>query len=220
MKTPITIDTAEERDTILAALRYWQAAGANGDDVGDDLREIMTNGGKHEGMNDAAIDELCERINIGTPDEEPAQDPAPETLVQFCDRMMTENDHYLSGDGPAPTEEWHRARKLMLHAVAFVEQMARFESPDDGEDESEMDAWEAMIVKARDIAGIPRAEATRENLLKERNGLLRQGSTNVDARANDLERIAEIDRELMLSEGDIRYLNDNPSIIDPDDMPF
>jgi hypothetical protein len=56
---------AEERDAILAALRYWQhdKDGTKPDWQG--LTEIETNGGTHQGLGSEAIDELCERINCG-----------------------------------------------------------------------------------------------------------------------------------------------------------
>lgn len=44
--------------TLLAALRTLQAEGYS-----DNVREIATNGGEHEEMDDLEIDELCERIN-------------------------------------------------------------------------------------------------------------------------------------------------------------
>lgn len=59
----ITIDTPEERNTILAALRLWQHTDKYGI-LPVDLVEIATNDGAHDQLDDAAIDALCERINI------------------------------------------------------------------------------------------------------------------------------------------------------------
>ncbi|HIV77290.1 MAG TPA: hypothetical protein H9899_07180 [Candidatus Sphingomonas excrementigallinarum] len=48
-----------ERDTVLAALRLWQRLGGASSEEWD----IATNGGSHEGLDDAAVDALCERLN-------------------------------------------------------------------------------------------------------------------------------------------------------------
>jgi hypothetical protein len=69
-----------ERDTVLAAL--LAAAACHGEDVGDELREVETNGGKHEGLTDAEIDELCERINIDM------DEPSPDKLALEKLRMV------------------------------------------------------------------------------------------------------------------------------------
>lgn len=55
--------TAAERDTILAALRYWKwdKDGESPDNAM--LDDIATNGGSHEALDAEAIDELCEKIN-------------------------------------------------------------------------------------------------------------------------------------------------------------
>lgn len=52
--------TERERDTILAALRMWQAhpAGVT------DLDEIATNGGKYEALTSDEIESLCEELNF------------------------------------------------------------------------------------------------------------------------------------------------------------
>jgi hypothetical protein len=55
--------TDRERDTIIAALRYWQAAGDNGDlKNNDEIIEIATNGRKGEDacLSSVEIDELIE----------------------------------------------------------------------------------------------------------------------------------------------------------------
>ena len=48
-----------ERDTVLAALRLWQRLGGSGSEEWD----IATNGGSHEGLDNDAVDALCERLN-------------------------------------------------------------------------------------------------------------------------------------------------------------
>jgi len=52
--------TDKEFDTILAALRYWQA---KWDYVGPDLMDIATAHGP--ALKPKAIDRLCERLNVG-----------------------------------------------------------------------------------------------------------------------------------------------------------
>lgn len=66
-----TVDAAEsrflapaERDTILAALRRWQQMlEQTGGALPNDLLDIATNGGTHDGLSVEDIDALCERIN-------------------------------------------------------------------------------------------------------------------------------------------------------------
>lgn len=55
---PISL-VGPERDTVLAALRLWQRLGGANSEEWD----IATNGGSHEGLDDAAVDALCERLN-------------------------------------------------------------------------------------------------------------------------------------------------------------
>ena len=63
-KTPRTLTvTKPEFDTILAALRFWQERRNDGLDC-EDLHDIATDGDLHEPLNEAEIDELCERLNI------------------------------------------------------------------------------------------------------------------------------------------------------------
>lgn len=54
-----------ERDTILAALRYWQDANVNHWLINAELVEIAENGRSGDGssLKDAEIDDLCEMIN-------------------------------------------------------------------------------------------------------------------------------------------------------------
>lgn len=47
----------EERDAILAALRYWQKHGA------PDFEDIASNAGAHDVLTDGEIDQLCEDLN-------------------------------------------------------------------------------------------------------------------------------------------------------------
>ena len=54
----VSLDS-RERDTILAALRLWQRIGGEGTDELD----IATCGGEHDGLDNAGIDALCERLN-------------------------------------------------------------------------------------------------------------------------------------------------------------
>lgn len=56
--------TSQDRNTILAALRYYQANG-QGDPANrsSDIQDIATNGDKDISMDDEGIDDLCERIN-------------------------------------------------------------------------------------------------------------------------------------------------------------
>lgn len=75
-----------ERDTILAALRYWQMDGffnsrdpeRKREPQHEWLVELATNGGDHELFNGEELDKLCEKINPGeptgfTPEEEAEQ---------------------------------------------------------------------------------------------------------------------------------------------------
>lgn len=53
-----------ELATVLAALRVYQGS----EDIGNEVREIATNGGKFEGMSIIEIDELCMKLNCGIPE--------------------------------------------------------------------------------------------------------------------------------------------------------
>jgi hypothetical protein len=71
-----TTHTLSDREhaTVLAALRYWQAAGANGDlRYNDEMIDIATNGGTVTECTDEDVDALCERLNCG---DEPAEEAA------------------------------------------------------------------------------------------------------------------------------------------------
>jgi len=52
--------TGAQRDVILAALRLWQQT----DNPGTELWEIATNGDSHGGLDNADIDDLCEKLNL------------------------------------------------------------------------------------------------------------------------------------------------------------
>jgi hypothetical protein len=63
-KTPAL--TSAELATVLAALRFYQANGqAEPANRSDDIHEIATNGDEEISLDDAAIDDLCERLNFG-----------------------------------------------------------------------------------------------------------------------------------------------------------
>lgn len=66
----MTFLTNEERDTVLAALRYWQAAITLPDAVSvDDFHQLMliaTNCREHTALTSDQIDDLCEKINCRT----------------------------------------------------------------------------------------------------------------------------------------------------------
>lgn len=55
---PILV-SAEERDTVLAALRFWQRCG----NEGHELEMDIALNGRETALSDEAIDDLCERIN-------------------------------------------------------------------------------------------------------------------------------------------------------------
>lgn len=84
----ITIDSPEERDTILAALRLWQEKVQVGD-VGGVLLDIANNGGQHNGLDLEGIDDLCERLNTSTKEEDdedaklPSEAPEGHTRRRF-----------------------------------------------------------------------------------------------------------------------------------------
>jgi hypothetical protein len=83
-----------ERDMVLAALRLWQATATRA--INPMIMEIATMGGLQQPLSDDAIDNLCERINIG-----PFQ-PSPE--------------HKLSPPGPLepPLDEIVEAEQLVV----------------------------------------------------------------------------------------------------------
>jgi hypothetical protein len=57
---------AQEFNTILAALRWYQVCGMdNPSNRPGWLHDIATNGGEEVSMDDEGIDALCERLNTG-----------------------------------------------------------------------------------------------------------------------------------------------------------
>lgn len=66
-----------DRNTILAALRFYQQKG-QGDPANrsDDIHDIATNGGADVSLDADAIDDLCERVNFGMLENEPETDEA------------------------------------------------------------------------------------------------------------------------------------------------
>lgn len=60
--------TQQERNTILAALRYYQKQGLGDPQMRPvDIHDIATDGDCDTSLNDAGIDVLCERINSEIP---------------------------------------------------------------------------------------------------------------------------------------------------------
>ena len=55
--------TAQERDAVLTGLRLLQLALETGG-IAPMLRDVLTNGDTHPGLDLKAIDALCERINV------------------------------------------------------------------------------------------------------------------------------------------------------------
>ena len=61
--------TPQKRNTILAALRYYQENGqGDPDNRSDAIHDIATDGDTDISMDDDGIDELCEEINTATDD--------------------------------------------------------------------------------------------------------------------------------------------------------
>lgn len=74
----ITIDP-QERNTILAALRYYQKQGMGDPDNREDwIHEIATDGENQISMDDAGIDALCEKVNPAETDTTPEDDDEDE----------------------------------------------------------------------------------------------------------------------------------------------
>jgi hypothetical protein len=148
--------------------------------------------------------------------EQEAAKQEPETLVQFCERLMNENDNYLADDGPAlDIEEWQRARKLMLGAVELVALLATMTDPHYADDlDGELNAFARLIEKAQELTGTEPDNDTdaRARLLKERNTLMNSFGHGPAADGATRDRIAAIDSELMLSECDIETLNNGGTI--------
>lgn len=54
--------TGRERDTVLAALRLWQATAAT--DINGDILAIAAGAYEHPPLDGSEIDALCERLNV------------------------------------------------------------------------------------------------------------------------------------------------------------
>ncbi|KAA0573418.1 hypothetical protein [Azospirillum sp. Sh1] len=90
--------TNQERDTILAALRFYQSKGM-GDPFNrpDDIHDIATNGGDGISLDDAGIDALCERLNV----EQEGPDPIGALIEEFG------GDRGVWGEHPGyPRADW------------------------------------------------------------------------------------------------------------------
>lgn len=164
--------TNRERDTVLAALRYWQAAAANGDDVGEELRETETNGGEHEGLTDAEIDELCERINVDMagPESDHFKLEKLRMVAKAMRDALETAESFMSGFEGAASEglinegaldqvraaiELHELQKLPADECRkLVELLATMTDPHVADDlDGELNAFAQMIDKAKEIVG-------------------------------------------------------------------
>lgn len=59
-------DRLADLATILAALRFYQAAGmGEPSNRSDEIHDIATSGGDAISLDDEGIDDLCERLNLG-----------------------------------------------------------------------------------------------------------------------------------------------------------
>lgn len=64
----------QDRNTILAALRFYQENGqGDPDNRSDEIHGIATGGGEDVSMDGAGIDDLCERLNVDSPIASPDQ---------------------------------------------------------------------------------------------------------------------------------------------------
>ncbi|MFP3637683.1 hypothetical protein [Paraburkholderia sp. SIMBA_054] len=63
----LLIGSSQDRNTILAALRFYQSAGM-GDPVNqsDEIHDLATNGNEDISMDSDGIDDLCERVNTSS----------------------------------------------------------------------------------------------------------------------------------------------------------
>ena len=67
MKVSVLLVDARQRDAILAGLRRHQRDLVEGH-LEEEILDIATNGGAHEGLTPEEIDALCEGINAGRQD--------------------------------------------------------------------------------------------------------------------------------------------------------
>jgi hypothetical protein len=95
--------SAPELNTILAALRFYREAGmADAANRSEHIQDIATGGGEEICLDDAAIDELCERINFTA---EPSSLPGPVVIIRNTDggEILVQANHavkviYLEDD--------------------------------------------------------------------------------------------------------------------------
>ena len=123
-------------NTILAALRFWQERGmAHGANRSDLIQGIVCDEDDDTGLDEAGIDELCERINCGhglTPEarDEPAGAPgllaeAPRTHYYLL-TIWGDVDADQQGPYPTPEARDEAARAFMRdegdeHDVHFLD---------------------------------------------------------------------------------------------------
>ncbi|EMG2119824.1 hypothetical protein V4Z64_006351 [Pseudomonas aeruginosa] len=81
------------RNTILAALRYYQEQGmGEPENRSDSIQDIATNGGDEESLNEWGIEELCQSIND-------AEGPASPVVIVRCDeddRILVQANHQVT----------------------------------------------------------------------------------------------------------------------------
>ncbi|KSQ21598.1 hypothetical protein APB26_31930 [Pseudomonas aeruginosa] len=81
------------RNTVLAALRYYQGQGmGEPDNRSDSIHDIATNGGDDESLDEWGIEELCQSINH-------AECPATPVVIVRCDeddRVLVEANHQVT----------------------------------------------------------------------------------------------------------------------------
>lgn len=148
-KNIILCDDAQQA-TILAALRFYQESGIGA------LDDIATNGGEIEALDEAAIDELCESINVSSPDKTEVITALVANGFEFCDFVP----FY------AETEDESPFVKAAIEAVANKEGELEVDSPavvshgsDDG---AYVMAW---LWVSNDAAGVKKHSAVLEELL-------------------------------------------------------
>lgn len=108
--------TTRETATILAALRLWQETTNRLESLPGqtNLKEIATNCGKVEPLNDEEIDSLCEAINL--PDET-SDDPAADLLGE----LMTALQDLKQFGGDGGTEAEGKAQIAFQKTLEFCE---------------------------------------------------------------------------------------------------
>lgn len=86
----------QARNTILAALRYYQRAG-QGDPKNrcDDIHQIATNSGQNVSLNAVAIDGICDDLNTGA--LELTQPEAPDANATHCGSSATSGNDSQAG---------------------------------------------------------------------------------------------------------------------------